>query len=82
MSIIDKFRYYFFRKRILWTSHVRIFCDGGNPIIRYFPKFRKECYAKYWNMKGFAVYWLGREFNFSFGKDINGLYKERGNYDK
>ena len=72
--IIDRFRSYFYGKVILWTPYFRVFCDAGMPIIRYFPRFRNLRYAKHWNMCGFALYWLGREFNFSFGKDINNLY--------
>ena len=75
-KLVDKFRQYFYCKTIIWTTYVRIFCDGGNPIIHYFPKFRTDHHDKHWNMFGFAIYFLGREFNFSFGKDINGLYKD------
>lgn len=31
-------------------------------------------YDKHWGMIGFAMYIWGREFNFSFGRDYNGLY--------
>lgn len=77
MNLIEKFQDYFYNKTIIWTPTVRIFCDGGKPIIRYIPRFRRAYYAKFWGMSGFVIYFLGREFNFSFGKDVNGLYRKR-----
>ena len=74
--MINSFRKYFYGKKLVWSTYIRIFCDGGNPIIRYIPKFRRQYYATYWKLKGFVIYWLGREFNFSFGKDVNGLYSK------
>jgi len=62
-------------KRLIWTPYFRVFCDGGQPRFTALPSFRPQYYDKYWRMTGFAVYFLGREFNFSFGKDENGLYR-------
>ncbi len=62
-------------KRLIWTQYVRVYCDGGYPRNFLCPRFRFGMYDKHWGMKGFAMVWLGREFNFSFGKDKNGLYK-------
>jgi len=66
---------------IVWTKYVRIFTDGGGQNFRWFPKFRTGMYCKHWGMSGFYVYWLGREFWFSFKEDKKGLYKpdERSN---
>lgn len=77
MSLIDKFEHYFYAKIIIWTPTIKIFCDAGKPIIYYFPKFRRKHFAKYWRMYGFEIYFLGREFNFVFGKDVNGLYSKK-----
>lgn len=63
-------------KKLIWTKHVRVYCDGGLPKNFLFPRFRFGKYADDWGMKGFAVVWLGREFNFSFGNDKNRLYKK------
>lgn len=65
---------YFYAKKILWTTYVRIFCDGGRQIYRVIPEICRMSYAKHWKLWGFRLYWLGREFCFSFGKDVNGLY--------
>jgi len=67
---------YFYGRKIIWTKMVRIFCDSGRPVMRYVPRFRRMHYDKHWNMYGFAMYWFGREFNFSFGEDVKGLYHE------
>jgi hypothetical protein len=75
-KLLYRFKAYFYGKEILWTSYVRIFCDAGQPKTTYWPTFRRMHFAKFWNMKGFCLYWLGREFSFCFGKDINNLYWE------
>lgn len=62
-------------KQLWWSKRVRIFCDGGRPIFRWFPRYCKRGYHPHWGMRGFAIYWLGREFNFSFGSDRNGFYE-------
>jgi hypothetical protein len=64
-------------KILFWSKYIRIFCDGGWPKFTWIPKFRRTYYDPHWGLKGFAFYWMGREFNFSFGKDKNGLYDER-----
>jgi hypothetical protein len=61
-------------KKLVWTKRVRIFCDGGQPIWRWFPKFYRATYHPYWNLYGFVMYLFGREINFVFGEDINKLY--------
>jgi hypothetical protein len=61
-------------KRLIWTTYFRLFTCGGFPKMRYIPKFRRSHYAAYWGMRGFVVYWLSHEFNFSFGKDIHNHY--------
>ena len=61
-------------KRLLWAQRVRIFCDGGWPNFYWYPRFRTAGYSSHWKMFGFAMYLWGREINFSFGKDENGLY--------
>ena len=63
-------------KRLWWSKRVRIFCDGGGPVFRWRPRYRRLGYDPHWGMFGFAVYWLGREFNFSFGRDVRGLYRD------
>ena len=65
---------YFKGKRLIWTVYFRLFCDNGQPKFTYIPKFRILYYSVHWNMWGFAIYLFGREFNFSFGKDVNHLY--------
>lgn len=62
-------------KKLWWSKRIRVFCDNGVPIFRWVPRFRRQGYHPRWRMFGFAVYWLGREFNFSFGVDHNGLFK-------
>ena len=74
-KLIDKFRYYFYCKTVVWSKYVRIFCDGGQPIVRYMPRFRRARYAMHWKLHGFAMYWLGREFNFELGEDVNHLHE-------
>lgn len=61
-------------KRLVWTDYIKIFCDGGHVKYRIIPHVVRAGYDKYWKMYGFRIYWLGREFNFTFGKDINKLY--------
>lgn len=63
-------------KKFIWTTHVRVFTDGGYPIVRIIPRFHCIGYAPYWHIRGFYCSWAGREFYFSFKKDINGLYKD------
>lgn len=72
-----RFRSFFYCKTLLWTKKIRIYCDGGYPPITYYPKFRFHIYDKYWQMYGFVITFLGREFYFSFGEDVKGLYKGR-----
>jgi hypothetical protein len=60
--------------KLFWRPAIRVFCDGGYPVFRWLPHFRRLHYAPYWGMCGFAVYLFGREINFSFGMDRNGLY--------
>ena len=67
-------------KRLWWSKRVRVFCDAGSPVFRWIPRYRRLGYAPYWGMSGFAGYWLGREFNFSFGQDRNGLYQDRKHF--
>ena len=55
--------------------HMRVFCDAGHPRFHYMPRFRRMHYAKFWQLRGFALYLWGREITFSFGQDIKGLYK-------
>ena len=74
LKYIDKFRFYFKGRIIYWSKYFRIYCDGGYPIVKYIPNFKKLSYHKHWNMFGFLIIWLGREFYFSFGEDINNLY--------
>lgn len=62
-------------KRIIWTKQFKLFTDGGMPIYCWYPKVRIAYYDPYWGLRGFKIYWLGREFNFEFGKDKQGLYK-------
>lgn len=61
-------------KKLVWRESIRIFTDNGQPIFRLLPRVRRIGFDKYWDLWGFAVYWLGREFNFVFGKDKKGLY--------
>ena len=61
-------------KRLVWTTYFRLFTDGGMPKFTYIPRIRRHYYSSYWGMYGFYIYFLGREFNFSFGKDKNYLY--------
>ena len=63
-----------FCKRLYWGSYLKIYCDGGEPIFRWFPKFDKKYFASCWGLKGFNMYWLGREFSFVFSKDKHKLY--------
>jgi hypothetical protein len=72
--IMRVFTYPLHAKKIIWTKYIRVFCDGGNPIFRYLPRFRRAHYNPYWGMYGFAVYLFGREINFSLGEDKKGLY--------
>jgi hypothetical protein len=65
-------------KELLWKPKIRIFCDGGYPIFRWYPRISGNFYAPYWKMYGFRVYIWGREISFSFGEDVNGLYKNKG----
>jgi hypothetical protein len=62
-------------KKVLWTRYVKIFCDGGQPIWHWFPHFNWSYSAPFWGFKGFRMYLFGREVNFIFGEDKNGLYK-------
>jgi hypothetical protein len=64
-------------KRLYWGKKVRIYCDGGYPIFRLFPRFHKIGYAPYWGIKGFWVNLWGRQIHFSFGEDKKGLYDKR-----
>lgn len=61
-------------KRLLWTRYVRVFVDHGSPMFTALPRFRRLRYAQHWQMCGFAVLVWGREFSFSFGRDIHKLY--------
>jgi hypothetical protein len=61
-------------KEIVWTKKVKIYTDGGMPIMCYWPRFTKLGINDYWGLSGFHLYWLGREFTFVYGEDINGLY--------
>jgi hypothetical protein len=77
--ILKYFTYPLYAKTIYLSKYIRIFCDGGQPLFYYFPKiWGYPMYDKYWEMKGFCVQWLGRQIFFSFGKDVNGLYKDCG----
>lgn len=76
ITLQHKFANYFYCKTILWTPYVRIFCDGGQPRIYWFPRFRCLGYHSFWGMVGFSIHFWGRQFCFSFGLDKNGLYKE------
>lgn len=62
-------------KRVIWTKTIRLYTDGGQPKFTLLPGIRKQGFHSHWGLCGFVIYWLGREFNFVFGKDINGLYK-------
>jgi hypothetical protein len=62
-------------KVFMWTTYVRVFCDESQPKFTLYPVFRKSVYSSYWGMSGFSVCFLGRQFIFSFGKDVNGLFK-------
>lgn len=62
-------------KKIYWSTYLKIYCDGGQPIFKYYPVFHlKNCINKFWKMYLCRIYFLGREFNFCFGKDINKMY--------
>jgi hypothetical protein len=63
-------------KQLYWSPYFRVYCDGGQPNWYWLPKFSKKYYDPNWGLYGFQVYWLGREFNFSFGEDTKGLYKK------
>ena len=64
-------------RRLIWRKYIRLFTDAGNPKFRLLPRARRLHYSTHWGMYGFAVYFLGREFNFSFGEDKNSLYKRK-----
>jgi hypothetical protein len=66
-----------FGKTLLWKNRVKIFCDAGGPIFRWYPRFRRLHYHKFWGLKGFAAYLWGREINFCFGEDQKGLYNRK-----
>ena len=63
-------------KRLVWTEYLRVFCDNGHPLFRILPRFRRMNYYEHWQIYGFAMYLWGREINFSFGRDVNGLYRD------
>ena len=73
--ILKYFTHKLYGKRILWSNYLRIFCDSGHPYFHYIPTFQKTHYAEFWNIYGFRIYWLGREFNFCFGLDKHNLYE-------
>lgn len=75
-GILNNWTYKLFSKKLIWSKKIRIFCDGGSPRFTWYPLFRANHYASYWNMTGFVMVLWGREVFFSFGEDINGLYKE------
>lgn len=62
-------------KRLIWTTYVRVFTDGGCPLINYIPRIHRVGYARYWGLRGFYINWLGRQVFFSFGEDRKGLYQ-------
>jgi hypothetical protein len=62
-------------KKILWTKYVKIFCDGGFPIWRKYPRICRTHFSPHWDLKGFRIYIFGREINFVFGEDKKGLYR-------
>lgn len=68
------FTYRLHSKTLLWSTNIRIFCDGGCPVWTWIPKIHKNYYSSYWNMWGIVIQIFGRQVFFSFGKDINGLY--------
>lgn len=64
-------------KKIIWSNSFKLFTDGGDPNWYWFPKYRREGYDSSWEVWGFAIYWLGREFNFAFGEDKHGLFSKK-----
>ena len=72
--IKEHFAYPLYSKKIIWKKYVRIFCDGGQPIWRWVPKYHKEYYAPYWGLTGFCICIFGREIFVVFGEDKNHLY--------
>ena len=61
-------------KTLYWSKYVRIFCDGGYCSLRLLPRVHRMHYDPHWNMRGFWITFLGRQFFFSFGKDIHQHY--------
>lgn len=64
-------------KRLVWGKWFRIFTDSGQPKFYYIPRIINGIYHERLGMSRFRMYWLGKEFNFSFGEDKHGLYTKR-----
>lgn len=68
--ILKRFTFPLKAKRIIWGKYLKIYCDGGEPIFRYYPIIHfRNYFSRYWGMYGCRIYFLGREFNFCFGAD-------------
>jgi hypothetical protein len=74
MNIIERVAFRIKGKRLIWLKYFKVYTDGGHPIFRYVPVFVKKFFDPHWGLKGFNMYFLGREFNFVFGEDKHGLY--------
>lgn len=64
-------------RSILTMKFFRLYTDGGHPRFRWLPRFRRMHFHDHWGLRGFAVYFIGREFNFVFGKDQRGFFRVR-----
>ncbi len=65
---------YFAGKRIIWTKYIKVYCDNGHPKYFIIPAIYREYFHRHWNLKGFRIVWLGREFHFVFGEVKNEFY--------
>ena len=63
-------------RKLIWGKYIRVYTDNRNPIFRKIPHFQCKQYSNHWKLYGFVITWLGRQFFFSFGEDVNGFYKE------
>jgi len=74
--IQTKWTYPLFKRVIIWNKYIRLFCDGGQPIWYWVPRFKLAYYSKYWGLKGITMHLWGRQLCLIIGRDRNNLYKE------
>ena len=61
-------------KVLIWSSRVRLFTDGGQPVFLWKPRLQPHRYHPHWGMRGWVMTWLGRQIFLTLGEDRNNLY--------